>query len=360
MRPFASVHVVALPVLLGLQATAQEANHNSRPSYQPFRYDEDWSFLADPSQRTDWLDPLKYVRLDRSGWYVTVGGELRERFELLDQPAFGVGPKDNNGYFLQRYLLSSDFHFGPRVRFFTELQSGLENGRNGGPRPTDLDRLDGHQGFLEWKVSSAEKHSVSIRVGRQEVGFGSGRLLSPAEGLNLRRSMDGVRITITNGKLVCTPAGQVVTRNLRRCSRPRSDVLGSRVTAPHPVWKHANVSLYYMALDKENSIFVKGAGRTIRYTIGSRSWKTSPRWDLNYEGIVQWGSFQGRSIHAWALSKTPVIPSSKAASVLVWASDPTLQAGMAVRARKRSVRSIHSFPRRPSTPVRPGCSGLRI
>jgi hypothetical protein len=39
------------------------------------------------------------------------------------------------------------------------------------------------------------------------------------------------------------------------------------------------------------------------YTIGSRSWKTTPTWDFNYEAIVQWGSFQGRSIHAWALSE---------------------------------------------------------
>jgi hypothetical protein len=34
-------------------------------------------------------------------------------------------------------------------------------------------------------------NSVAIRLGRQELGFGSGRLISPAEGLNLHRSMDG-------------------------------------------------------------------------------------------------------------------------------------------------------------------------
>ena len=59
-------------------------------------------------------------------------------------------------YFLQTYLLSSDFRLGSCVRLFTELQSGLENGRNGGPRLTDLDRLDVHQVFLEWKVFSSE------------------------------------------------------------------------------------------------------------------------------------------------------------------------------------------------------------
>src|SRR5207248_1491945 len=123
------------------------------------------------SHRSDWLDPLKYIALGRASWYVSLGGEIRERFELLDHPGFGLGPEDQNGYFLQRYLVSSDFHFGSKLRIFTELQSGIENGRNGGPRPTDVDRLDLHQAFLEWKLSSSEAHEVSLRIGRQELGF---------------------------------------------------------------------------------------------------------------------------------------------------------------------------------------------
>src|SRR5262245_52523424 len=184
-------------------AIAQPAGDASqRPSFQPFRYDEDWRSLEDRSTHIDWLDPLKYIPLGRPNWIVTIGGEIRERFELLDHPNFGSGTTDGNGYFLQRYLLSSDFHFGPGVRFFGELQSGLENGRKGGPRPTDLDRLEVHQAFLDWKVFASDARALTIRVGRQEIGFGSGRLLSPAEGLNLRRSLDGARVTVKLGKVV--------------------------------------------------------------------------------------------------------------------------------------------------------------
>src|SRR5262249_23277735 len=147
--------------------------------------------------------------------------------------------------FLQRYLLSSDFHLGSRIRIFTELQSGLENGRNGGPRPTDLDRLDAHQAFLDWKILSSGSKSVTIRAGRQELGFGSGRLISPAEGLNLRRSLDGVRVTIKTGKLVWN---MTALRLVKSSGGVFDDVpdhaqsfWGSGVTAPHPVWKHANM-----------------------------------------------------------------------------------------------------------------------
>jgi hypothetical protein len=78
---------------------------------------------------------------------------------------------------------------------------------------------------------------------------------------------------------------------------------GTGLSAPHPIWKHANVSLYYYGLDRKNSVFTKGIGRAIRHTIGSRSWKGTDSWDFNYEAIVQWGSFRGRPIRAWALSE---------------------------------------------------------
>jgi hypothetical protein len=103
--------VCGLALLVG-SARGQQPSSEARPAYQPFRYDEDWSNLVDDSKRCDWLDPLKYISLGRSGWFVSLGGEVREKFELLDQPGFGTGPEDNTGYFLQRYLLSSDFHFG--------------------------------------------------------------------------------------------------------------------------------------------------------------------------------------------------------------------------------------------------------
>ena len=85
-------------------------------------------------------------------------------------------------------------HSGPRVRLFTELQSSPEEGRTGGPRPTDADLLDGHQGFVDWRILTGKSSELIVRIGREEVGFGSGRLIAPAEGLNLRRSMDGTAL----------------------------------------------------------------------------------------------------------------------------------------------------------------------
>src|SRR6267154_1850461 len=54
-----------------------------------------------------------------------------------------------NGYLNQRYMLYADLHYGPHVRTFIELKSGINSGRAGGPRPIDEKKLDFQAGFLE-------------------------------------------------------------------------------------------------------------------------------------------------------------------------------------------------------------------
>jgi hypothetical protein len=136
--------------------------------------------------------------LNERGWYLSIGGEARYRYEYFSQFNFGLGPQDDNGYLLQRYLLHADAHFGKRIRVFTQLQSAIGSGRDGGPRLTDDDRLEAHQAFLDLKFGDEAK-SLTFRVGRHEMDFGSGRLISASEGLNVRRSFDGLRLIYRHG-----------------------------------------------------------------------------------------------------------------------------------------------------------------
>ena len=63
------------------------------PPYQLLRFDENYSYLADPANRGDWFDPIKYIplRAGEPAWYLTFGGESRERFEGVHDPNFGIG-----------------------------------------------------------------------------------------------------------------------------------------------------------------------------------------------------------------------------------------------------------------------------
>ena len=75
------------------------------------RYLEDYAFLKDPACRTEVWDALKYIPLVQSGQaYLSLGADLRERWERLDNPDFNNADRDTSGYFLQRYMLYADAH----------------------------------------------------------------------------------------------------------------------------------------------------------------------------------------------------------------------------------------------------------
>src|SRR5882757_581347 len=134
--------------------------------YHLLREDDDWSFLADPADRQEFWDPIKYIRLRpaRNDWFLSMGGEAREVWEQIGNDNWGQSPI-TNGYFNQRYMLLFDVHYGKHVRTFFELKSGLNYDRIGGPRPIDEKKLDFQVGFLELGTESAQ-NSLKFRVGR--------------------------------------------------------------------------------------------------------------------------------------------------------------------------------------------------
>ena len=80
------------------------------------------------------------------------------------------------------------------MRVWTEFNSGLENGRIGGPRPVvDEDKLDLHQAFVDVTVGVTGPSAAVLRVGRQEIALGAGRMYALREGPNVPLSFDGRR-----------------------------------------------------------------------------------------------------------------------------------------------------------------------
>src|SRR5215475_6216120 len=105
---------VLATILMGA-GTAQAAP----PLYPLPRYEEDWSFLRDPSRSVDFWDPLKFIPLRGDGdLFLSLGAEARLTYERFRNTSFGLSAQDSNGYFLQRYLFHFDFHYGSRWRFF--------------------------------------------------------------------------------------------------------------------------------------------------------------------------------------------------------------------------------------------------
>ncbi len=292
-----------LLLLLRLAAAAQ-APAIVTPPFQQERADEDYRYLSDPQRRRDPLDLLKFIPL-RSGEsnYLSIGGEVRERYEFFNNGGWGREPHDDNGYLLQRYMLHADLHLGTRFRFFGQLKSGVEAGRVGGPRPPDEDRLDVQQAFFDVGLWRLRKDALSLRIGRQEISFGSSRLVSFREGPNVRQTFDGARLTLQKAdwrvdafatKPVETAQG--VFDDSPDHTRSFWGLYGVR---PFRLLPKGNLDLYYLGVDRKRARFDAGAGREQRHSAGARVWGKTDSWDYNYECVFQWGRFGSGNIRAW-------------------------------------------------------------
>lgn len=105
-------------------------------------------FSQEPSCRQDFWDPIKYIPLGSGTWFLSIGGEAREAFEQVGNDNWGKQPYTNT-FFLERYMLHTDWHLGKYVRAFVQLKSELESFRTGGPRPIDEKKLDFEAAFDE-------------------------------------------------------------------------------------------------------------------------------------------------------------------------------------------------------------------
>ena len=295
---------------LAAKAQSGQAADAASPDrkYLLLREDEDWSFLRDPTLRQDFWDPIKYIPLRSAvgNWYLTMGGEAREVWEQIGNDNWGQQPY-MNGYLNERYMLSFDFHFGKHVRTFLELKNGLNSFRRNGPRPIDEKKLDFQAAFLEVGTSTGP-NSVALRVGRQELEYGSGRLIDVREGPNVRLTFDGfmVRSKIDSWQI----DGFAVRPDLDNPgffdNTPNHQVGFWGMYATRPLPRKVSLDVYYLGLDRKQAAFERGTAQEVRHTLGariSRPVATEGRGlDFDYEGAWQFGTFGSGNIRAWTVA----------------------------------------------------------
>jgi len=274
------------------------------PPFKKLRHEENYEYLRDPTLRADFLDVIKFIPLNSNqDWYLSLGGEIRERYEYYNNSVWGRGPEDDNGYLLQRYMVHADAHFGAYFRIFSQFKSGLEDGRKGGPRPTDEDVFDLHQTFLDVRLPWSDTDSLTLRVGRQELAYGSSRLISIREEPNVRRSFDGVKtiLKISNWQVDVFAVKPVRTKadSFDDDPDPDQNFWGLYAITPTSWLPGGNVDLYYLGLERSNASFEQGTEHEQRHTLGTRIWGHKAGWDYNFEFVYQFGSFGSGHIQAW-------------------------------------------------------------
>ena len=294
------------PTPTPVASPAPQAAVQSARVYKPNIADEDWSFLANRALQQDTFDPIKYIPLFGGKSYLTLGGEARVRPEGFRIRGDEDTPSVIDNYVFQRYLFAADLHLGHRFRVYGELQSGLINGKVASPRPTDKNVADIHQAFFQFNTRRDRPRQFALIVGRQEMSIGSSRLISSSQGLNVKRSFDGVTASYRSNlwsveggtaKLVAVTPGSFDDE-----PSPEQEFWGVSFVRRNLLFKGGTGAGYYLGVERDRSIYAQGVGHERRHTFGvkfSGAWKA---FDFNYDVIGQWGEFNNENVSAWAVA----------------------------------------------------------
>lgn len=288
-----------------------QSRQPSPPPLTMLRDDEDYAYLRDPAARTGaWWEPLKYIPLNKTGdVYVTVGAELRLRYEGYENNTWGQEPAPDDGYLWYRALPVVDLHLGPHVRLFGQLIAAWAEGKEPSESPIDETGVDLLQGFADVTLPLGDETArLTLRPGRQMLSYGSERLIGIRYGPNVLRTFDGVKSFLYAGdwRVDGFYARPVVPRRDAFDDKPDDTVSSWSLyaTRDRPIGQDTGLDLYYIGYDNDVATFNQGTGHERRHTIGARFFGQAQRWDWDWEAIYQFGAFADGDIAAWSVASS--------------------------------------------------------
>jgi hypothetical protein len=290
-------------VFLGWAASVWADDVPARPSVMFNRWQEDWSVLANPDVPREPFDELKYIPLsqDDPDTYLSLGANLRERFETNDAADFGTSGNHADDYLISRLEVDSDLRVAGQVQVFAQLQSDYAIGKNM-HSPVDQDRLDLEQGFLAITEPLGDG-TLKVRLGRQQFGFDLQRFVSVRDGPNVRQSYDAAWVDYEIGKwrFISFFSHPVQDRDIE----PFDDYSSTRlsyggVRAERQLTSSISVSTYVSRFVQDGAHWISAAGDERRDIVDVRFNGVQGGLDWDVEGMSQTGRIGARAIHAWA------------------------------------------------------------
>lgn len=283
------------------------AHSQQLPPFKGLRFEEDYGFLKNDSVKKNWYEKIKLLSFNKSKTvYVSFGGEIRQEFDAFNNEDWGIKKLGHNNFYLQRYNLHADLHIGNRLRFFSQLRSALENGRKDGPRPIDQDNMNIQNLFAEYTFIQSSREKLFIRFGRQEMFYGSQRLIAVRDGPNLRFAFDAARIGYRKNNIaVDAIAASDIKVNTGIFDNKRSkeiNLWGVYSTINFTGKPNTSIDVYYLGIHHDNARYEEGAGKETRHSAGLRLWNKPAVFTYDIESLIQWGKFSGNNILAWTVS----------------------------------------------------------
>jgi hypothetical protein len=289
--------VLAFPLLLPSAAVRADS-----PNYliQTERWNEDYSYLANPDFRPQGLERLKFIAFDDNrDFWLSLGGEMRVRVDSVTNSQFGLHPRHDYLARYTRWLLNGDLHYGSHVRLFVQLGYWTGAGRKPAAKTYDRSDVDVAQAFVD--VSDLHWR---LRAGRQELPLGDERLADTRESQNIRRAFDAVRLDIRFSPVHLTAfyGSPILNKPGSFDDRATKNEIFTGVYATSMFDSASGLDLFALVRNKPNATFTEGTAHEHRASFGGRFFGATHGWDYNFQGLVQTGRFGNEAILAYGAS----------------------------------------------------------
>jgi hypothetical protein len=290
------------------------------PDIYPF-FNASFSYLDKPdAELQSPFDVLKRMKCDDL-FMLSVGGEERIR-QMNEVNGRLTGANDN--YQLLRTRVYADLWYQDRVRLYVEYIDAEIFNNHLPPRPIDVNKSDLLNAFIDVKLLELDGAPVYLRGGRQELCFGSQRLISPLDWANTLRTFEGVQLFRYTEKFDASAfwTQPVIIDPTRFDSvDDRQNFSGAWFTY-RPV-KGQAIDLYYLDLDNANhNVLGQFVGRSRvqgsfnTSTFGARYAGNQGDLLFDFEGMYQFGPWSNQNTSAaayttdvgWNFSKLPATP----------------------------------------------------
>ncbi|MGS2739450.1 alginate export family protein [Sinomicrobium sp. M5D2P17] len=274
-----------------------------RLDFKPLRYEEVYGKVAIDSNMT-FMDRIKYIPLLKNDRLtLSLGGELRSQYQFFKNELWGDIPDDTDGFVFNRGLLHLETKYKERLRLFAQLQSGTAISRID-LSPIDQNELELHQLFVDYTFH-LRSSEITLRIGRQEMLYGSQRLISVREGPNNRQSFDAIKVALKakdfKTEIFYSQFVRSYFGSFNDRMNPDTKLFGSyNIINNLPVIN--NIALYYFGLHKRSASFNIISGEERRHSIGTRIWDNTNDWNYDFEAVWQFGKIADQSIAAWTVS----------------------------------------------------------
>ena len=234
--------------------------------------------------------------------WLEIGGQIRGRFEGVSGTSLLNNSPDD--YYASRIRIHLGIKPTSWLRFFAEAQDTRVGAYNKSPAPSTLyNPLDFRQGYVELNFEGTA--GVRFRAGRQELAFGSERLIGPAD-WGISRTFDALDLTLSAGRAkVDLIAGTAVLVDPSRIDphKPGEHVYGAygSIRGILPGMNLEPYLLFKQTLKVKSETAVKGDALVA--SPGARIFGTAPgRIDYAFEAVLQRGSYSSDQIAAFGSS----------------------------------------------------------